>query len=81
MSSILLDDPILALILVLNPFPIPQAFVSLLIFFGITIVPLATPFIILASSIFSNSATSFISGVRFPFLASVICVIKAPLVN
>ena len=79
-SSILLDEPILALILVVNPFPIPQALVSLPIFFGITIVPLATPFNILSASILSNSATSFISGVMFPFLASVICVIKAPLI-
>ena len=79
-SSILLDEPILALILVVNPLPIPHAFVSLRMFFGITIVPFATPLRILSASIFSHLATASISGVILPFFASVICVIKAPLI-
>ena len=69
-SSILLDEPIFALILVVRPSPIPQALTLLLTFLGITTFPSAISLTSLLTSIFSFFATSSISGVMLPFIAS-----------
>ena len=53
-SSILLEEPMFALILVLRPSPIPQAFEWPLMFLGITTLPSAINLASLLTFIFSS---------------------------
>ena len=69
------EVPTVAFTFVLSPAPIPEASMSLFTLDGITIVPLATDFKMNSSETFSFAATCFISSVKIPFFASIICVI------
>ena len=73
--TISVEVPTVAFTFVLSPAPIPDASMSLCTLLGITIVPSATDFSIKSSVTFSIFATCFISSVKIPFFASLICVI------